>query len=314
MDFSHFSIQELSEGVFAALHKEGGAAYSNAGIIDLGERVLVFDAFESLAAGKELHSAVTHLTGKRATWLVNSHKHGDHWGGNQVFSAEAVILSTPLTRQGMLGWGEEIERLKTHPQVIKQEIHDLEKKLENEVDPIQRATLERRLNRNRVQLSDLPEFKFCPPELTFQGRMTFHGSKRELELVTVGPAHTPEECYLALPGEKIIFTGDLAFFDSPPFIAEDCSLQGWMEQLGGFIRSDVEVFVPGHGGLGGKANLEMEQSYLVSMREMVSEAIGAGKTLTEILAKPLPDPFADWRFFEARNQNNVRSLFKILSG
>jgi cyclase len=313
MDFSHFSIQELGEGVFAALHKEGGAAYSNAGIIDLGGRVLVFDAFESLTAGKELHTAVTHLTGKRATWLANSHKHGDHWGGNQAFSAEAVILSTPLTRLGMLGWGKEMENMKTRPHVIKKEIRDLEKKLENEVDSIQRATLERRLNRNRVQLSDLPEFKFCPPELTFQGKMTFHGSKRDLELVTVGPAHTPEECYLVLPGEKIIFTGDLAFFDSPPFIAEDCSLQGWMEQLGGFIRSEVEVFVPGHGGLGGKANLELEQSYLISMRDMVTEAIGGGKTLEAILSEPLPEPFAAWRFFEARNQNNVRSLFKILS-
>jgi glyoxylase-like metal-dependent hydrolase (beta-lactamase superfamily II) len=213
----------------------------------------------------------------------------------------------------MLGWGEEIERLKTRPQVIKKEIRDLEKKLENEVDSIQRATLERRLNRNRVQLSDLPEFKFCPPELTFQGRMTFHGSKRSLELVTVSPAHTPEECYLALPDEKIIFTGDLAFFDSPPFIAEDCSLQGWMEQLGGFIRSDVEVFVPGHGGQGGKANLELERSYLTAMRDMVSEATGAGKTLEEVLAIALPEQFAAWRYFDARHQNNVRSLFTILN-
>jgi cyclase len=81
-EYTHFEIRALAEGVWAAIHKEGGAAYSNAGIVDLGGRVLLFDAFDMAVAGRELRQAILDLTGRAPTWVVNSHEHGDHWGGN----------------------------------------------------------------------------------------------------------------------------------------------------------------------------------------------------------------------------------------
>lgn len=106
--------------------------------MDLGDRVLVFDAFDSASAGFELRAAVRRLTGKPASWLVNSHKHGDHWGGNQAFADEAVILSTHQTRAGMLEWGAELEQLKASPGEVEAEIRDLEKQLSAESDPLRR--------------------------------------------------------------------------------------------------------------------------------------------------------------------------------
>jgi hypothetical protein len=50
----HFTLRSLTRGVYACIHKPGGAAFSNAGIIDLGSRTLVLDTFHTRAAGRDL--------------------------------------------------------------------------------------------------------------------------------------------------------------------------------------------------------------------------------------------------------------------
>ena len=53
----HFELHRLTEGVYAAIAKPDGLAYSNAGIIDLGNQVIIFDTFESILAAQDLHTA-----------------------------------------------------------------------------------------------------------------------------------------------------------------------------------------------------------------------------------------------------------------
>jgi cyclase len=313
MQSQHFAIHELDEGVYAAIHREGGAAYSNAGIIDLGEQTLVFDTFDMAMAARDLLKASKELTGRSPSWVVNSHSHGDHWGGNQIFAKEAVILATHQTREDMLEWGEEIEEMKKDPGKVAAEIRRIEKKLLKEKDVFQRTALERNLARNRFLLADLPDFKFHPPTLTFNGRMTFHGSKRRAELVTTGPGHTPEECHLVLAKEKIIFTGDLAFFDCPPFMAMNCSVDGWLVKLEEFRNSGMKIFVPGHGRLGDKSDLQRQQVYLRAMRDLVAAAVEKGKTRAEVLQLSLPAVFEDWAGSVRRNENNLQTLYTQIS-
>jgi glyoxylase-like metal-dependent hydrolase (beta-lactamase superfamily II) len=74
----------------------------NASIVDLGGRVLVVDTFISARAGAELRKAARRLTGAEAAWVVNTHFHNDHCGGNEVFAAAARIASTEGTREKML--------------------------------------------------------------------------------------------------------------------------------------------------------------------------------------------------------------------
>jgi cyclase len=314
MDYRHFSIQEIAEGVFAAIHREGGAAYSNTGIIDLGGISMLFDTSDSPLAASELLHAIKELTGQSPRWIINSHNHGDHWGGNQVFTAEGTIISTRKTRSGMMAWGKEIEKMKSHPEKVEATIREIEEKLKGENDPIQRKALERNLVRNRYLLESLPQYRFSPPSLTFTGSLEFHGSKRSTELIATGPAHTPEECHLVLRKEKIVFCGDLGFFDCPPFIPPDVSLEGWLDRLAAFGGSEFRVFVPGHGPVGDKTSLTRQAEYLTSMRDLVSEAVMKGSSLDQVLKIPLPAQFSDWSPFIQRNENNLRVLYKLQGG
>src|SRR5215510_7888987 len=96
---AHFQLHQLADGVFAAIHREGGAAQSNAGIIDLGGQVLIFDTFIAPAAAADLREAVTALLAWPVSTLINSHYHNDHIWGNQAFPSDIPIIATIEARE-----------------------------------------------------------------------------------------------------------------------------------------------------------------------------------------------------------------------
>jgi len=53
----YFTLEQVADGVYAAIAKNGAGAMSNAGIIDLGEQTLVFDTMYTLQAGQALLDA-----------------------------------------------------------------------------------------------------------------------------------------------------------------------------------------------------------------------------------------------------------------
>jgi len=61
----HFTLHLVTEGVYAAIATEGGAGFSNAGIINLGDQTLVFDAFENPQAAEDLLRACLQLTNRK---------------------------------------------------------------------------------------------------------------------------------------------------------------------------------------------------------------------------------------------------------
>ncbi|HET9826717.1 MAG TPA: MBL fold metallo-hydrolase, partial [Chitinophagaceae bacterium] len=94
-----FFIRQLAPGIWVALQNDkGGHAISNAGIVDLGDKTLVFDAFINPDAASELRQVAEQLTKHRVFFVVNSHFHDDHIRGNQAFVPGAMIISTEWTK------------------------------------------------------------------------------------------------------------------------------------------------------------------------------------------------------------------------
>ena len=101
----HFTLEQLADGVYAAIATEEGGGYSNAGIIDLGDRNLIFDTFETVRVGEDLKVAAAVLIDSPLACVIISHVHSDHWCGNQAFPAQASILSTHHTLDRSIGRG-----------------------------------------------------------------------------------------------------------------------------------------------------------------------------------------------------------------
>lgn len=59
----HFTLEKVTEGIYAAIAKDGGGAVGNAGFIDLGDKTIVFDTFNTQQAAEDLRSMAEALTG-----------------------------------------------------------------------------------------------------------------------------------------------------------------------------------------------------------------------------------------------------------
>jgi cyclase len=308
----HFVVERLADGVYAAIAREDGAAFGNSGIVDLGGRTLIFDTFETPRAAEDLALAAEQLTGQPASYVVNSHFHPDHWFGNQVFAEQAVLIATEKTREHMFDVADEIGQFKKEPAEIEQVLREKQAQLDAETDERRRSILKLVVDRWQYALESLPVLNFCFPTQTFDQRLVFHGTARTAELITRGGGHTLSDAYLVLPAERVLFMGDLGFFQREPFMTH-CDPQAWMAQLDEMEAADVDVFVPGHGPVGGKADIATQKQYMIVLQALVAHVLQTGGALEQALQQPLPPPFDTWSVEGMPLAENVRVLYECLT-
>ena len=309
----HFALEQVADGVYAAVGIKGGAAFSNAGIVDLGDRTIVFDTFETPRAAKDLRIAAEGLTERPVTAVIISHDHPDHWLGNQVFADHAPIISTHRIREGMLGMQDEFE---STPEALAEWdswIQEQNESLKNETDPRSQKDLEASIARWQYMREALPRLELVFPSQTFEQKLVFHGTQRTAELLTRGAGHTASDCFLVLPSDKVAFIGDLGFFHRQPFMPF-CDPQAWVVQLETLEGSDIQTFVPGHGPVGTKAELALQRQYIEMLEKLVSQAVQGGKPVEAILEKRLPPPFDDWSAKGTPLDANVHFFYQRLAG
>lgn len=310
----HFRLEQIAEGVYAAIACEGGAAASNAGIIDLGDCTLIFDTFLTPRAAEDLRTAAEHLTGRSATYVVNSHAHSDHWYGNQVFASHATIIATHKTRESMTTNGADfLNQHKDDLTILEKQIRADKERLKTETDERARASLESSIAKFSYVLESLPTLTLCFPNQTFGRKLVFHGTQRTAELLTYGSGHTSSDAFLVLPAERLAFTGDLAFFQRHPFLGSSIP-SAWVVVLERIEQSDIETFVPGHGPLGTKADIALEKRYIIVLEELAALVVEAGGSADDAAQQPVPAPFDAWGDGQSRFERNMRFLYQRLAG
>ena len=210
----HFTYHELADGVWAAIVITTGLAASNSGIVDLGDRTLIFDTTLSPATAIELRKVAESLTGRSVATVFNSHWHQDHVFGNAAFAPETEIYATTRTSEII---AEKIPTImvefrKHWPKQLK-EWAESAKVAKNEAE---RLDYEDGVRFAQSIIDTFPQLELRLPDHTFTDRIEFKGSKRNVELITFGGGHTDSDAFLHLPTEKIIFTGDLLVVKNHP--------------------------------------------------------------------------------------------------
>jgi len=307
---THFSIVELAEGVYAALHNGKGAAFSNAGIIDLGGRTVVFDTTETLSAGKELARLALELTGNPASIVIISHHHNDHWMGNQAFCLKARIYCTEPALQAMRLERDELNDRKEMETYLRRAIKENESAARTEKDPKRIALLESAARRNRYALEELDELAPRLTERVIKLEMRLKGQKRQARILPFHPAHTTGDCILLLDREKIAFIGDLGFFKTHPFMGS-CIPLAWIDRLKQLEDMQFNIYVPGHGPVGTTRDLARQREYIQVLGQRVTQALVLKRDQQFVLEQPLPDFCAEWEPTLKRYQRNVEFLFEF---
>jgi cyclase len=300
----------LAPGVYAALDllTDGGLGGCNAGIVDLGDRTLVFDSGVTPRAGRELYSAAKKLTGRTPYYLVVSHYHNDHVRGSQNFLG-AVEVGTTLTRELIATKGQaefEWDRDNALSQLAEMRI------LAKSKDKSDREFGSFMLPYWQGILASIPEIKLRLPDMTFDNGLTFQGSKRAAQLIAFENGHCESDCVMFLPQDGILFCGDLLFVGCHPFLGhgDPMKLSSILKRLAGM---KARVFVPGHGPLGQKKHFDELQSYISTLSSQARRVIRKGGTEEEAVNQPVPDSFADWLFARFFYESNMRCIFRYLT-
>ncbi|MGF7014682.1 glyoxylase-like metal-dependent hydrolase (beta-lactamase superfamily II) [Ornithinibacillus bavariensis] len=288
----HFTLEKITQNVYAAIAKEGSGSVANAGFVDLGDKVIVFDTFNTQQASADLKNAVEKVTGKSVTSVVNSHWHGDHIRGNQTFKGSNII-SSETTFQIMK---------ENHPLRIKKQKEDIEG-LSNYITSLEKSLKENHDDNIQKQISflielkqSLPTLELVLPNQTFQRELLFSGSTCSAKLFTLGGGHSICDSVLYIPEDKIIFMGDLLFVNCHPTIFEESNVNQWIGILKEIEQLDFEVAIPGHGTVGKKKDLTKLINYFNELISVIRE----NDSIEEI---ELPSRYSNWSSPEVYFQN-----------
>jgi glyoxylase-like metal-dependent hydrolase (beta-lactamase superfamily II) len=289
-----FSIQQLAPGVWAAIQNDkSGHAISNAGIVDLGGKTLVFDAFISPDPAAELRQIAQQLTGQPVSYVINSHYHDDHIRGDQAFAPAATIISTEWTRNEM----EKVE-----PGEREWAKQNIERQLEKARQSLRLAKPNERDEDNmwlkyyEAISQSLPKLKMTLPGLTFKDSMWIRGSLRSVLLVECHNGHTASDAVMILPRENIAFMGDLLFVKRHPWFG-DGDPDSLREHLLRFYNdSSVKQFVPGHGAVAGKESLQLLIQYIADLQQMATDAVKNKEPDSVFEKRPVLPAYKDWWF------------------
>ncbi|MFS0823333.1 MBL fold metallo-hydrolase [Bacillus sp. 1P02SD] len=286
----YFKMYLLDDGVYAAIAKPGKGAWSNAGIVDLGDEILVFDSLSTPSAGYELRRQAEVITSKKVKYLINSHYHGDHVFGNQAF-LDAIIISTAITKKHFKERNKlqdlEIERIE-----MEKFLESLRDQIDSNTDEIIQSSLTNQYNEMSKVLEDLPNLRLVLPNVLFEEKLIIEGSKRKVELHCFGGGHTPSDALMFLPNEKIAFMGDLLTENLHVPIHNPKEFYSILEKV---KEMNINTFVPGHGNFGNKQLLNIMSGYLSYLIKTSKEAIERNLTLDSFLSHTtIPEHYRKW--------------------
>jgi cyclase len=229
----HSELKQLAPAVYAFLQREAAGqsnlSVSNFGIVVGPRSLLAIDAGGGPQHARNFIEAARPL-GKPFDRVVLTHEHPDHIVGLTQFPAGIEIISQEETRLQMVKMGDP----PTPPYWA--------------TNP----AWGRPGDTNKVIL----------PTVTFKDRMTLYYADTRVELTWPGRAHTSGDALVLLPGQKILFMGDIAFFGVTPLNGSGF-IEDWIKVCDRILADEsVETIVPGHGPIGGKAQLREMRGYL----------------------------------------------------
>lgn len=218
---------------------ETGYEGANVGCILTSKGVVCVESPMSPPDAKEWASRVREISGLPVIYLINTDHHFDHSIGNCFLGGRVIMHEACLEglREVREGFEEMFKRF-----------------------------FQRRYEEVKGELG---EVKVLDPEITFSERLTLRLGEVTVEVVHVG-GHCPATCYVYVPEEKVLFTGDLVTEGQHPYMGE-ANFGEWMRGLEEMMGLEVEHLVPGHGEVTDKSALEKLIDFFLLMERKAGE-------------------------------------------
>jgi cyclase len=288
-----FKLKPLGGNVYA-LYGRGG----NVGFFVGPDAVLVIDSqFKDIAPG--IVDQIKSVSTKPIKFLVNTHHHGDHVGGNEVFKQFAMILAHDNVRTRMLASPVDIQR--DYPARLE------EAKKAGNADMVKFFSDQIEWAK-KVKVEDIPA-----PVLTFDSECRIHMGDETIQVWHLPPAHTDGDSVIYFEKAKILHMGDDFFNKVIPFIdtSSGGSARGYLAALDKVLARVPAgaTVIPGHGEVTDIAGLKAFRQYIADVVDAAQKAKSAGKSKDDFLKDVDLPAYKDYSGYKDRFKGNAAAAY-----
>jgi cyclase len=243
-DMSQVQIKTTKiAGGFYTLEGQGGTI----GVLAGPDGVLMVDA-QFAPLSDKIIAAIKQISDGRIRWLINTHVHGDHTGGNEnIAKAGATIFARENLRARLI---------KPAPGANGQ--------------------------------PGTPAPPMALPLVTYDSPITFHVNGDDVQLIPVPVAHTDGDTLVYFPTANVIMTGDFYRSTGYPNIdrANGGTMNGMLAGFDLIVKTgkpDTKI-IPGHGAVVDKAAVTAHKAMMTAVRDKVAALVRQNKTQEEVVA------------------------------
>jgi cyclase len=274
-DFSKVEIKttDLGDGVYM-LEGQGG----NITVATAKDGIIMVDG-EFAPLHDKIKAAIAVISNQPVKWLINTHFHGDHTGGNAPFAKDGVTVVAHVNVKSRLAAGSTsgLTGAKTPPAA--------------------------------------PE---ALPTKTYTETFKIMMKGRVADLKHIANAHTDGDTYVWFKTANVLATGDTFTNGRYPNIdfANGGNIKGMIAAADLYLKlcNDKSRIVPGHGPIADKASLLDYRTMLVTARDRMAQLVKDGKSEDEVVAaKPFADLDVKWAPSEFASKNFIRVVYHSLA-
>jgi cyclase len=241
--------------------------------------VVVDDQYAPLA--DKIQAALKGITALPVRFIINTHYHEDHTGGNAYFQKQAPIIAHDNVRKRLESGGAAG-------------------------------------NGGSVHMDFKPAPKEALPIITFDHDVTVHLNGEDIRALYFPAGHTDGDSVIFFPKSNVVHMGDDFVTYGFPFIDVDSggSIDGMIdgvEKVIGQVPADVKI-IPGHGPISSVADVRAYLDMLKGTREAVAKAIKDGKTLDQMKQAKLLDPWKKYAGDFINADAFLETIYNSLTG
>ena len=254
--------------------KENGGNIANTYWIKTPKSWIVVDTGPTYDYAKQAHDKMKKIADLPIKFIINTHKHDDHWVGNAYFKSLSVkIYATKL-----------------------QDEEDDSKDTNRIFNILHKEDL------YKTELVKIDEF------ITKDQNMNIDGVELKFILLPYS-GHTKEDMMIFVPSEKVLFAGDLLFSERITSI-RDGSVEGSLKSLELIKSLNPKVFANGHGKFTDETALKDMHKYLTMLKESSLKAIAAGQGIDDFAKNAEFEEFKTYKLYDIIHKENLYTAYK----
>lgn len=276
--------QPVAEGVWSAIGATEPPSYENSGhnnnlsFVVTDDGVLVVNAGDNYLLARALHEEIKKITDQPVRYVVLENGQGHAAMGSAYWKEQGAHI---------IAHADAAAELEAHGERI----------------------LDRVLKRSRDKGMGT---ELVMPDETFEDRRLIEMGGTRIELLHLGPAHSPGDISVWLPQKKVVIAGDIAFHQRLLPVFEETDTGAWLETWPKFEALGAEVVVPGHGIPTDMAEVRRyTHDYLAYMREQIRQLIDNGGTLQDVYEID-QSAFAHLDTFDELARLNASTMFRAM--